>query len=514
MQRTFAPETKNISIGRDENNDITLKSLTVSPGHAALSVQSGKLDVRDVNSINGVYVNGAKLRKKWQNLHAGDVLGIGDYTIKVDSIDIPAFAASSGRVKKVVLVCIVLVFAAIVIDVAVEHFESNSKNRKRAPEKVDKIKVSDKKQQAIAELDRAYKIFKQGEKAYFIDDYVEAARCFNKSLKLDPNNLKAQDYLNQIRFAVVDQLVEKGYDLLSKNEYGAVDEVLSELEVYDPASTKYQQLKRCSQGQQKLDKAKQLFYKQQYKQALDLIDGITVLNKASLNEWQSLIKTHLAFEQNMKKAVSLLNKGQAEKAKAILDRFNADIDVPEGQKARIEMLGSVARKLIAFNASKLGSAAHLQWGEWLVENMPKDQMPDLFASLKKQLDENREQLSSRKDEFSKQASSALKQAELFEQEDKPFEVARAKLDALHAYKILDFINPEDEFEAEINKLVKQLSKFVQNEFQQGYILESTGQYEKARKCYSDVLVIDFAENEYYDKAKEKLAGKNLNAAVK
>jgi adenylate cyclase len=69
-------------VGRREGCDVCLRFPNVSSQHCELSFQDGYWFIRDLNSTNGVKVNGARVQKKV--LHPGDEITIAKrrYTIE------------------------------------------------------------------------------------------------------------------------------------------------------------------------------------------------------------------------------------------------------------------------------------------------------------------------------------------------------------------------------------------------------------------------------------------------
>ncbi len=65
--------TSTQTVGRDESNDIVIKSDGVSRKHAQLYIKGGKLMVEDLASINGTFVNGVETRES--ELNEGDKVG-------------------------------------------------------------------------------------------------------------------------------------------------------------------------------------------------------------------------------------------------------------------------------------------------------------------------------------------------------------------------------------------------------------------------------------------------------
>ncbi len=66
--------------GRHEASDILLDDVSVSRHHALITrTASGRITLRDLNSLNGTYVNGARVEET--TLHSGDEVQIGKYKL-------------------------------------------------------------------------------------------------------------------------------------------------------------------------------------------------------------------------------------------------------------------------------------------------------------------------------------------------------------------------------------------------------------------------------------------------
>lgn len=73
--------SKEISgVGRHEDSDIFLDDVSVSRHHGLFTrTASGRITVRDLNSLNGTYVNGARVEESV--LRSGDEIQIGKYKL-------------------------------------------------------------------------------------------------------------------------------------------------------------------------------------------------------------------------------------------------------------------------------------------------------------------------------------------------------------------------------------------------------------------------------------------------
>jgi hypothetical protein len=94
---------KNLLVGRRESCDIVLRFSNVSAQHCELHVNDGFWYVRDLNSRNGVKVNGIQVTEK--RVDPGDVLWIAKhaYEVKYSPVDLGAVGPPPPDVPEAVL---------------------------------------------------------------------------------------------------------------------------------------------------------------------------------------------------------------------------------------------------------------------------------------------------------------------------------------------------------------------------------------------------------------------------
>ncbi len=76
---TFEPKADRTLIGRSPECDIFLDDVTVSRKHAVLVRRNGEFTIEDQGSLNGTFVNRARIETA--TLHDGDELQIGKYRL-------------------------------------------------------------------------------------------------------------------------------------------------------------------------------------------------------------------------------------------------------------------------------------------------------------------------------------------------------------------------------------------------------------------------------------------------
>ena len=68
------------TVGRHEDSDLLLDDVSVSRHHAIFTrTASGRITLRDLNSLNGTYVNGTRVEET--TLHSADEVQIGKYKL-------------------------------------------------------------------------------------------------------------------------------------------------------------------------------------------------------------------------------------------------------------------------------------------------------------------------------------------------------------------------------------------------------------------------------------------------
>ncbi|NLB35053.1 MAG: FHA domain-containing protein [Elusimicrobia bacterium] len=72
---------RNVSIGRDEENDIVLQDEAVSEDHCIIKQVAGKLEVEDLDTAFGTRVNNTPVRSA--EIKVGDTLGIGEHLLSL-----------------------------------------------------------------------------------------------------------------------------------------------------------------------------------------------------------------------------------------------------------------------------------------------------------------------------------------------------------------------------------------------------------------------------------------------
>jgi len=80
--RTFALDRSTMVLGREKKADVSIPDLAVSRRHATIIMHEGRVTISDLNSRNGLIVNGRKVEQA--QLKVGDTIRIGTCLLLVD----------------------------------------------------------------------------------------------------------------------------------------------------------------------------------------------------------------------------------------------------------------------------------------------------------------------------------------------------------------------------------------------------------------------------------------------
>jgi hypothetical protein len=83
------------TLGRQPGCEVTLKSSQVSRKHCQIFEKDGQLQVKDLGSSNGTFVNGKKIEDV-HPLEQGDILALGTIEFRIESASAPAGATKPG----------------------------------------------------------------------------------------------------------------------------------------------------------------------------------------------------------------------------------------------------------------------------------------------------------------------------------------------------------------------------------------------------------------------------------
>ncbi|MGE0710965.1 MAG: FHA domain-containing protein [Planctomycetota bacterium] len=96
----FADDAERVRIGRSPECEVTIDNLGVSRTHCEIVQKPGYFRLKDMESGNGTFVNGARVTT--YNLNHGDVISLGKFTLRFEAEDQPDPLAESDAAMPIV----------------------------------------------------------------------------------------------------------------------------------------------------------------------------------------------------------------------------------------------------------------------------------------------------------------------------------------------------------------------------------------------------------------------------
>jgi len=88
-----------MTIGRSDDNDITLSDNLISKTHCSISYGNHKFQLADLGSTNGIYANGKRL-KDLEELDLSSYFQIGETVMKVEFISEQDIESRDNLIKR------------------------------------------------------------------------------------------------------------------------------------------------------------------------------------------------------------------------------------------------------------------------------------------------------------------------------------------------------------------------------------------------------------------------------
>jgi tetratricopeptide (TPR) repeat protein len=482
FEKEFSTDA-DVRVGRAEHCELLLRSKRVSREHCRLFFQNGQWQAEDLNSQNGIRLNGVKIQS--DTLKNGDSLQIGDFRLEimlppdmaedqtgappvpeeddrtvllgspeasdltvVRSIDFSDDKTSDGMIgkaiqpffknKRLLAAAVGIIFVLLII---VLIFTSS--NDTPDPEKV-LLPAEQKKTEAMLDMEGQHRIrvyLQSGKELFDAGNYNEALVRFQAVLKVAPDNETALAYVSQSREKIVEA---------EEQRRAAADEEKQRMERVATITSR----------------ARQAFLKSDYAHAIEIIAEAAFLapNDPSVTSLQTEITSALDNEKIQKEKTLVQNKETLALIKQHFDKGQQYYDQGKYHEALKEW-----DQVLATGMDTL-ETAHVRHAVPHIKTLLED-------DVRKDYEKGITYFKSR--DYTRAVSYLQKVSQV-----------------LPGYQ-----DTEKKLAEAVNELEAQAKKL----FQEGLVYEGIGQNEKAAAKWREVVkVMPVESNKYYQKALEKL----------
>ncbi len=196
----FSIKQESSTLGRTDNNDIVIPSNTISRNHCRFDKTPNGFKVVDLNSGNGIKVNGKKVPAKL--LKSGDIVSVGALKIQFidmsveqydsdtsDSVVVKGGKQSGGTDPKTKKIIMFSAIGGVVFLIAIVAFMMN-RNKAEYQKKL----AEQKKQESLKKEKQIQVFFNKGLAAYKDKEWNSAIDNFDNAIKLKPEFKEAENY--------------------------------------------------------------------------------------------------------------------------------------------------------------------------------------------------------------------------------------------------------------------------------------------------------------------------------
>lgn len=265
--------------GRGEDAAFRLDDGSLSPRHAAFSWQGGTLVFRDLDSINGIFRNGRKVRRG--EIPGEEILVAGNVPLKIlpDGKDAAArFRAKLMQVAVVLAaVAVVTVAGKIVAECAGDRGRGAEAAEEEAIEPIDPTPPSPEQQEQFKRLEKSTKLIEEARDALGNDEPPETvAAILVQAVRMgDDLSDRAESALVGLQARYAAPHLEAAEKAAAARDYGSVEREIAAAGVYyAQLPPEVERIRARVEGEKAVEKAVRLMKEGNIAGAAEAVAGI------------------------------------------------------------------------------------------------------------------------------------------------------------------------------------------------------------------------------------------------
>jgi tetratricopeptide (TPR) repeat protein len=503
---TLDTAAKPLSIGRAAACGLVIDSPSVSNEHAEIKATEYGIEVRNLNSINGVVVNHRKLLRK-TILKPGSTFVIGDYSFLIEPLSPEDQKRVDGNKKNKMLMMVLLLLVVVTL---LAFVMKKKKQEALAAQAAAASAISNAPIVMVGstndELAQAVALFAKAEQVlYNEDNYLKAAQLLTQVLTLNPHDARAKSYLSLIRYRMVDPLLAAGQDNLENENLQAATAILQKLQSADSNYDKVQEFARQVKNLARFIEAKGLYQKGQYDQTREILESITLLNDDERHHWLDLVQQRLTVREKLGEADTQINSQEYTKALGLLNELHAQGSLTPAELARVQTLTQTINSILAFEGdlTRDDPARTITHGTLLLANADVMAQTQAWMAISRQMDELKAKLTPQKASYQRTADQYLQKAGETNAVD-PYPAVQAQRYVLDSLTVLTFIDPDGQWSGQMEQMRKGISQYVRQTFKKAYVGYNQLQYDYAAQLFSNVIAVADENDGYAQQARALL----------
>ena len=374
-----------VPLGKSPDNSIVVNDPSISEKHCAFEFEGRNIFVRNLKSRNGVILNGERIKTERASVIETDEIRIGDFMISFlwegkteDLLE----EKKKGRATLLtwIISLFLLGFLGWMIrpvpeeEIVIPPLKPLSQENKSAQE------ISGEVPWQI--------ILSKAKDAYFNDSILESAKLFKQVLTLQPQNMDATNFLEQIRREMVPKMEETIKTSLAERNIVTCASAVEELAILDPSNVYIEKAQGLLEGYKKFDEVRKLYEAHCFKEARKKVQNVVLVDEETRDEWVRKVNHEAEVTDNFHEVLTRYRMGPVSQAykelKAFLENDTIQKDLVSLARQKLKLLKRFAafRKL-----EKEDPLRQTTFGVALLYDLSEKEDPYIFHQVSQKLQE-------------------------------------------------------------------------------------------------------------------------------
>ena len=458
-----------VSLGKSPDNPIVVNDPSISEKHCAFEFDGKNISIRNLKSRNGVILNGERIKTEKAEATEADEIRIGDFMISFlweGSTEDLLQAKKKSRATLLTWVVSFLLLALLGWII------------RPLPEKEILIPPLTPLEETKSGNETPGQItwqilLSKAKDAYFNDSILEAAKLFKQVLELQPQNMVAANFLEQIRKEMVPKMEDAIKTNISERNIVTCSSTVEELKILDPTNAWIEKAQGLLEGYKKFDEVRKLYEAHCFRDAQKKIQNVVLVDEETLEEWVSKVDHEVSVTENFREILTRYRSGPISQSykelKPFLDTETIQKDLLSLARQKLQLV----KRFAGFKElQKQDPLKQTSFGVALLYDLSEKEDPFIYYQVNQRLEELTTQCGPGTEFYillNEDTGTQLEQARDYKKIHEYKQSLSNYRSALNGLRILSFFSKEPEFikqEGDVYQEILSYQAFLKNRIEE------------------------------------------------
>lgn len=373
-----------VSLGKSPENSIVVNDPSISEKHCAFEFDGKNISIRNLKSRNGIILNGERIKTEKADITETDEVRIGDFLISFlwegSAEDLlPSKKKSRATLFTWIVSFILLAFLGWSI--------------RPLPEKdifiPPLVSLEGKKSDQETSGQITWQILlSKAKDAYFNDSILEAAKLFKQVLELQPQNMGAMNFLEQIRKEMVPKLEEAIKTTIAERNIVTCAATVEELKILDPDNVWIEKAQGLLEGYKKFDEVRKLYESHHFRESQKKIQNVVLVDEETLEEWVGKVNHEVSVTENFRGILTRYRSGPISQSYKELKPFLETETVQKDLLSLARQKLQLVKRFAGFKElQKQDPLKQTSFGVALLYDLSENEDPFIYHQVNQRLEE-------------------------------------------------------------------------------------------------------------------------------